>query len=136
VRKLEVGVRFNASFGEYSNKQIFNVRFKLNRYPMRRQHQALSTAFTPERILFPLVTHTQTPMGLATSFNAINPLIGTNPSQMHAVTAIINQKRGSVPFVVFGPSVVPSNSDDILAKPFVDLGLEKLSPSWKQFSNF
>jgi helicase MOV-10 len=106
VRKLEVGVRFNASFGGWSKEQVYNVHFKLNRYPLRRQHQALSTTFTPNRLLFPLEAHIQTrqhPSRTTIRPTVINPLIGQNPPQLQAVTSIVNQKAGSVPFVVFGP---------------------------------
>ncbi|KAJ7931318.1 hypothetical protein B0H13DRAFT_1858158 [Mycena leptocephala] len=40
VRKEEVGLKFNAAFRATSLADRFNVRFKLNRYPLRRQHLA------------------------------------------------------------------------------------------------
>lgn len=104
VRKDEVGLRFHGSFKGSSRDQLYNVRFKLNRYPIRRQHQALDTAFSEERILFPTDTHVPShrkPRDVRLRIN--NPLIATNPPQLQAVISITKQLPGAVPFVIFGP---------------------------------
>ena len=101
-------MRFHSSFRPNSSER-FHARFKLNRYPMRRQHQALDTAFTQDRVLFPLVGHLSTTMkipGVAFSTGTVrvfNPLIAQNPPQLQAVASIMKMPAGSVPFVVFGP---------------------------------
>ncbi|KAG6846754.1 hypothetical protein H0H93_012093 [Arthromyces matolae] len=104
VRKEEVTLRFNQSFKRSSTGQLYNVRFKLNRYPIRRQHQALDAAFSEERVLFPerkhLLIHTPPPPAAIRLFN---PLIGKNAPQLQAVTSIIKLPPGSPPFVIFGP---------------------------------
>ncbi|KAJ7034547.1 P-loop containing nucleoside triphosphate hydrolase protein [Mycena alexandri] len=104
VRKEEVGLKFNSSFRAKA-ADLFNVRFKLNRYPLRRQHLALDTVFTEDRVLFPLPLHVPNvpyprPNRILKVFN---PLIATNAPQLQAVTSILKRPPGSVPFVIFGP---------------------------------
>ncbi|KAJ6572162.1 P-loop containing nucleoside triphosphate hydrolase protein [Mycena capillaripes] len=106
VRKEEVGLRFNASFRAISAADRFNVRFKLNRYPLRRQHLALDTAFSEDRALFPLPQHvprTPYPTQASARLKVFNPLIATNAPQLQAVVSIVKRPPGSVPFVIFGP---------------------------------
>ncbi|KAK0477928.1 P-loop containing nucleoside triphosphate hydrolase protein [Armillaria novae-zelandiae] len=96
-----VGLRFSPKF-KVSTSDHLHVRFKLNRIPLRRQHQALETAFAPERLLFPLPTHILQPSP-AVQWTAINPLIDMNTKQRQAVDCIIRRQPGTVPFVIFGP---------------------------------
>jgi helicase MOV-10 len=108
IRQLEVLLCFHSSFNRHPEGQRFHVRFKLNRIPLRRQHQALGSAFTEDRILFPLATHL-TPGAVPTprtaSIRLYNKLISSNPPQLQAVTSICNLSPGSPPFVLFGPYV-------------------------------
>lgn len=105
VRQAEVGLRFSGSFAGWSATQKYNVRFKLNRIPLRREHQAMDTVFTQERVLFPTSTHF--PSALLrprdASIKIFNPLLSTNQPQLQAVVSIVNQVPGSCPFVIFGP---------------------------------
>ncbi|KAG6906077.1 hypothetical protein DXG01_016020 [Tephrocybe rancida] len=106
VRKEEVNLRFDRSFRGWARDQLFNVRFKLNRYPGRRQHQALDSAFSEERVLFPERKHIRNdtrPQRAEVRVRPVNPLIGTNVSQLQAVTSIVKQPPGSLPFIIFGP---------------------------------
>ncbi|KAG2071488.1 P-loop containing nucleoside triphosphate hydrolase protein [Suillus decipiens] len=105
VRQASVGLRFDGSFRGWSEQQRYTVRFKLNRIPMRRQHQALDTAFASDKFLFPRKAHIL-PLGSRLGIGPItpfNPLISTNPPQLQAVTSILLQQPGSAPFAVFGP---------------------------------
>ena len=116
VRQAEVGLRFHKSFGESSTTQPYNVRFKLNRIPVKRQHQAMDTVFTQDRVLFPLAAHL--PSSDATGNQPIkvfNSLIQSNQPQLLAVKSIVNQTPGSPPFVVFGPYVPFPPSFDLLS---------------------
>ncbi|KAF7966507.1 hypothetical protein HWV62_21353 [Athelia sp. TMB] len=101
VHMESVGLRFHSSFS-WSAGQKYNIRFKLNRIPLRRQHQALDTAFTQDRVLFPEPKHVQAPFP-PRALTIVNKLIATNPNQLMAVKGIVNQQPGSVPFIVFGP---------------------------------
>ncbi|GLB39145.1 putative helicase [Lyophyllum shimeji] len=106
VRKEEVSLRFDRSFRGWSRDQLYNVRFKLNRYPVRRQHQALDSAFAEERVLFPNRTHLPDgpyPKQANARLRVVNPLIGTNAPQLQAVISIVKQPPGSLPFIIFGP---------------------------------
>lgn len=101
VHQKEVGLCFNYSFKTTSTDR-FLVRFKLNRYPLRRQHQALETAFAPPRLLLPTEQHVLAP-SRASLWSAFNKLIDTNTRQRQAVDCILRQPGGSVPFIIFGP---------------------------------
>ncbi|KAF8954804.1 P-loop containing nucleoside triphosphate hydrolase protein [Flammula alnicola] len=91
VRQAEVGLRFHGSFARYSEGGRFHIRFKLNRIPIRRQHQALDTAFSEDRILFPgpgnLSTH-PAPRFIDMSMALYNPLIASNPPQLQAIASL------------------------------------------------
>jgi len=105
VRKAEVGLRFHGSFGRYSEGEIFHVRFRLNRIPLRREHQALDSSFNEERVLFPTKEHLF-PVGRPpkdTSIKFYNPLLLDNAPQLQVVLSILSQRPGSPTFVVFGP---------------------------------
>lgn len=102
VRKESVGLRFDPSF-KWTAGQVYNIRFKLNRIPLRRQHQALDTAFKQDRVLFPSPEHIQGPLNANVHLNIVNKLIANNPNQLLAVKGIVGQQAGAVPFVIFGP---------------------------------
>ncbi|KAF4616960.1 hypothetical protein D9613_008723 [Agrocybe pediades] len=106
LRQAEVGLRFHTTFVRNPAGKHFHVRFKLNRIPVRRQHQAMNSAFTEDRVLFPRVSHLpggpcRRPSRLG--LKLCNPLIASNPPQLQAVSSIVSLPRGSPPFVVFGP---------------------------------
>lgn len=104
VRREEVGLKFNPSFHQgYNPSRLYRVRFKLNRYPFRRQHQALDTAFAPPRLLFPRVADILLKRYPSARIDVHNPLIANNPAQLQAVGSIVSLPQGSPPFVVFGP---------------------------------
>ncbi|KAL0958010.1 hypothetical protein HGRIS_000184 [Hohenbuehelia grisea] len=106
VRKEEVGLRFHPSFRGGAPGQRYHVHFKLNRYPLRRQHLAMDTAFATDRALFPTMAHAHsaphyTPQNFP--FDMYNSLIRTNLPQYQAVVSIVKQPLGSTPFIIFGP---------------------------------
>ena len=108
VRQLEVGLRFNRSFGMTSPSQKFSVRFRLNRYPIRRQHQATDAMFKQDSILFPTREHLDAidcPGILGVRRSIYNQGIASNGAQLQAVASILGLPAGSPPFCVFGPYV-------------------------------
>jgi helicase MOV-10 len=111
VRMAEVGLGFDPSFRPPPGA-LFGVHFKLNRYPLRRQHQALDTAFQETRVLFPTATHIKNPAPVRPGalLPYFNHLIRSNPAQVAAVSSIISLAPGSPPFVVFGPREIQLNS--------------------------
>ena len=106
LREKEVGLRFHQSFSVYAPGRPFHVRFKLNRIPIRRQHQAMDAVFNEDRVLFPLITHLPRggpPSPANAALKVYNSLISSNGPQLQAVVSIVAQPPGSLPFVVFGP---------------------------------
>jgi helicase MOV-10 len=114
VRKEDVGLRFHMSFTGWTRSQRYKIRFKLNRVPLRRQHQALAMAFSPDRLLFPEEDHIldrNYRLQADVRLRPYNRFIGNNPLQLQAVISIAYQQPGSLPFAVFGPSVDTSFHD-------------------------
>lgn len=109
IEEKHVSVRFSDEFSTYRGTK-FDVRFVLNRLPLRRMHNALMNKNDQERILFPGPSHVErahrVPRRMIDELTPVNRLVGENPEQMETVAAILNMKQGSVPFIVFGPYVV------------------------------
>ncbi|KAI0694508.1 RNA helicase [Cytidiella melzeri] len=107
VRRDEVGMKFGPSFHiGYFEFQQYRARFKLNRIPLRRQHQALDAAFYPDRLLFPrpsLTVWHQSPSTADIAPAIHNQYISQNPPQLQAVASIASLPPGSLPFCIFGP---------------------------------
>ncbi|KAG8926685.1 hypothetical protein FRC01_008506 [Tulasnella sp. 417] len=156
VREREVGLRFHARFA-YRQGELCEARFTVPRIPLRRMHLAVNSEFSPDRVLFPDSSHTS---GLRRpsardmeQIHTFNPLVASNPSQLEAVTAIVNRPTGAVPFVIWGPpgtgktitvveairqvlrknpnarilACAPSNSAaDLIAQRLTSLGREKV----------
>ena len=106
VRETEVALRFHESFRVYAPGHLFHVHFKLNRIPVQRQHQAMDAVFTEDRVLFPVGRHLPR-SGPSSAFKSAlkmyNTSITSNERQLLAVTSVLAQPPGSLPFVIFGP---------------------------------
>lgn len=104
LREAEVGLRFHGSFSKHATRQ-FDVRFQLNRVPLRRQHQALRTSHHAPHLLFPQATHaTVSAATLSTqSISLYDRKIENNPRQLQAIKHILALSPKSAPFIVFGP---------------------------------
>ncbi|KAH6905317.1 RNA helicase [Coprinopsis sp. MPI-PUGE-AT-0042] len=103
VRRDQVGLCFHTSFAGWTRLQRYNIRFKLNRIVLRRQHQALDSAFEEDRVLFPLQQHVLPMPYRRIRLVYFNSLISGNEPQVRAVSNIVHLPPGSPPFVVFGP---------------------------------
>jgi helicase MOV-10 len=104
VRRDNVGLRFAPSF-PFSPTTTYSVRFTFNRYPLRRQHQAIHRPFMEDRVFFLVETHIK----LANSAHTLrlhNAHIASNPEQLLAVKTIVNLPPGAHPFIVYGPYVL------------------------------
>ena len=106
MRQREVGLRFHESFSGWSPNQTYDIRFKLNRLTLQRQHMAMDTAFSQDRVLFPECADLPSLRLAEPPIKAIDPLIQQNPLQLKAATSIVNSPPGSVPFILFGPCVL------------------------------
>jgi hypothetical protein len=103
---------------------------------VRRQHQAMDTAFSQDRVLFPLQAHLPRrhhPTPTDARLRLFNPLIGTNAPQLQAVTSIVHQAPGAVPFVIFGPYVLQplQISKIVLTLYAIDQERERQLQWWK-----
>ncbi len=107
IQEERVRINFHASF--HGTGTRYNVRFTLNRTPLRRHHQALVAPIrSPQRLLFPVSGFEGLERPVVASdlrLGLFNSTIGGNPAQLEAVISILQLKIGAAPFVVFGPSV-------------------------------
>jgi helicase MOV-10 len=105
VHQNYVSLRFGGDFSVFRGSK-FDVRFVLNRLPLRRMHDALANTFNPTRLLFPgprnIISARVTPAEIRDITPVYRPL-REDEEQLETVAAIVNQRPGSVPFVVFGP---------------------------------
>ena len=108
VYKVEldrVGLRFHHGFRPLRG-QTFDVRFTVNRLTLQRMHQGLDAGGLNPRLLFPTeadITNQKPSEEAIEKLKPMNRLIGQNPSQALAVTAIRNLPPKSPPFIIFGP---------------------------------
>ena len=101
VHEAEVGLCFNHSFDEHAMQQL-DVRFKLNRITLRRQHEALNAYQPDARLLFPSPTDvalSQSELSIA----LYDPKIANNRRQFRAIKHILSLPLTSGPFIIFGP---------------------------------
>lgn len=105
VRAEEVALQFQGSFARWTPSRAYAVRFNFNRYPLRRQHQALNRPFNDERVFFPITKDVKQLSAYVVDVEPYNPLIGNNPAQMLAIRAILRLPPGSHPFIIYGPYV-------------------------------
>jgi helicase MOV-10 len=106
VRMNDVVLRFGDDFSTYKGNK-FDVRFVLNRLVFRRMHHALINSFKPSRILFPspvdILGVTRVSEAQISRISPYYRDMKEDPEQLETVAAILHQRPGSVPFVVFGP---------------------------------
>ncbi|KAI0062752.1 P-loop containing nucleoside triphosphate hydrolase protein [Artomyces pyxidatus] len=150
IFEKKVVLQFDKSFVALP-KERYHVRFRLDRTPLQRQHQSLTTLFNAQHIFFPL----QRDVGSLTSKKGISIAkhFQDNQPQLKAIKAIVLRAPGTAPFILFGPpgtgktvtgiesirqilhrnpkarilACAPSNAAaDIIASRLVDLGPEVL----------
>lgn len=96
----------NFSMHKHASRRV-DVRFKLNRMPLRRGHQAVTIHNKLARILFPGPEHilNSQPVNSAqmAEGDLVDRTLADNVEQMKTVATIIAMPPGSVPFIVYGP---------------------------------
>jgi helicase MOV-10 len=105
VARDEVGLQLNRAFKAHKAKPC-SIRFRLNRHPMKVQHQAMNIMDNEDRLLFPTIAHVEgetAPSPDQLEGPRFDPRIVDNAAQMQAVASIVHRKPGAVPFVVYGP---------------------------------
>jgi helicase MOV-10 len=103
VMEAQVALRFHPSFPKDVIQQRFNVRFQLNRMPLRRIHQALRVVHQPNHLLFPRPTHVQSTISSGNTLSLYDRKISNNPRQLSAIERILTLPPTSAPFIIFGP---------------------------------
>ena len=105
IEQEVVHISFHVSF--QGDGRRFNVRFSLQRTPIRREHQALvATIPSPQRLLFPGpgFEGLERPIGVSEAGIALfNSSIGTNIPQLQAVKSILHLRPGTAPLIIYGP---------------------------------
>jgi helicase MOV-10 len=110
VLKVSLRLPSDFNFNLYMEAQ-FEVRFRLNRIALRRQHHALTAALTPpRRLLFPSLSDIKPTRRLSRAEidnlkfrQLVNRDIRDDGQQLQAVISILEQPPGSVPFIIYGP---------------------------------
>eukprot|EP00698_Gefionella_okellyi_P006805 TRINITY_DN1633_c0_g1_i3.p1 TRINITY_DN1633_c0_g1~~TRINITY_DN1633_c0_g1_i3.p1 ORF type:complete len:960 (+),score=166.97 TRINITY_DN1633_c0_g1_i3:272-3151(+) len=101
----EVTVRLPLEFPFQSFQSgLVHVRFSLNRLPLQRMDQALTTALNNRFTIFPSLEQLGLDVGVRVRAETIQ-LFDTqlNDEQRAAVCNIVNGTMGAVPYLVFGP---------------------------------
>jgi helicase MOV-10 len=108
VSVLRMSLRLPTNF-EFSRGPIFSLSFRLNRITLRRQYHALATLFTPQRrLLFPSPVDIQSIERRLSrveieNLELSNQSIRDDEQQLQTVISILQQPKGTVPFIIFGP---------------------------------
>ena len=104
---LKIALQVPTSFNLYRGA-TFLVHLRLNRITLRRQYHALASSLVHlRRVLFPSASDIKPIRCLSKAEIDKLPLfdenIRTDEQQLHAVVSILQQPKGSIPFVIFGP---------------------------------
>jgi len=104
IQEQKVMLGFNNKFHPFHvNGMKFDVRFTVNRFPLRNMHRAVSMA--PGDLLlrmFPNISLLPSPIALP-DVRCFNQLIERNEKQLTAVKNIVASSSGQCPYIVFGP---------------------------------
>jgi helicase MOV-10 len=107
---LKMSLRLPPDFNLYGETQ-FVLRFRHNRITLRHQYHALTNSFPPpRRLLFPSVSDIKPKRHLSRAevYNLkfrhlVNRRIRDDPQQLQAVVSVLEQPKGSVPLIIYGP---------------------------------
>jgi helicase MOV-10 len=112
---LKVSLELPTDFNPYKGSR-FELRLRHNRSTLRRQYHALTAALAPpRRLLFPSVSDIKPIRRLSSAEidnlkfrQLVNRDIRDDGQQLQAVISLLEQPPGSVPFIIYGPSVYPT----------------------------
>jgi helicase MOV-10 len=108
VTVLRVSLELPTEFNLYRGA-IFSLRFRQNRITLRRQYHALASSSTPQRrLLFPSVSDIKSirrclSRAEVDNLELSNQNIRDDEQQLRTVVSILQQPKGTVPFIIFGP---------------------------------
>ncbi|KAI0253344.1 hypothetical protein BJV78DRAFT_1193695 [Lactifluus subvellereus] len=108
ISVLRMSLRLPIDFNLYRGA-TFILRFRPNRITLRRQHHTLASSFTPQRrLLFPSASDIK-PIERYLSRAEIDNLklfnenVRDDDQQLQTVLSVLQQPKGSTPFIIFGP---------------------------------
>jgi helicase MOV-10 len=112
---LKMSLRLPTDFNLHRGSR-FELRLRHNRTTLRRQYHALTaTLAPPRRLLFPSVSDIKPMRRLSRAEidnlkfrQLVNRDIRDDGQQLQTVISILEQPPGSVPFIIYGPSVYPT----------------------------
>ena len=130
---LKVSLRLPTDFKHYKGAR-FELRFRHNRSTLRRQYDALTAALAPpRRLLFPHVSDIKPMRRLSRAQidslkfrQLVNRDIRDDGQQLQAVISILEQPSGSVPFIIYGPSVYPTQHPHHTCTDVLSAALERV----------
>jgi helicase MOV-10 len=104
---LKIFLQVPTSFDLYRGAQ-FLLRFRLNRITLRRQYHALASSLAHlRRLLFPDPSDIKPFQRLSKAEIDKLPLVNENlredEQQLQTVASILQQPKGTVPFIIYGP---------------------------------
>ncbi|KAH8992653.1 P-loop containing nucleoside triphosphate hydrolase protein [Lactarius akahatsu] len=104
---LKISFQVPKSFNLYRGAQ-FLLRFRLNRVTLCRQYQALTSSLAHlRRFLFPSASDIKPIRRLSKAeidgLPLVNKKIRGDEQQLQTVVSILQQPKGTVPFIIFGP---------------------------------
>ena len=129
---LKVSLRLPTDFNLYKGSR-FELRFRHNRSTLQRQYLALTaTLAPPRRLLFPSVLDIKPMRRLSRAEiddlkfrQLVNRDIRDDGQQLQAVISILEQPPGSVPFIIYGPSVYPTQYPHHTCTDVICIALER-----------
>jgi helicase MOV-10 len=130
---LKVSLRLPTDFNLYKGTR-FELRFRHNCSTLRRQYHALTaTLAPPRRLLFPSASDIKPTRGLSRAEinnlkfgQLVNRDIRDDGQQLQAVISILEQPPGSVPFIIYGPSVYLTQSPHHTCTDVLTAALERV----------
>ena len=109
VAVLKISLELPTDFNLEPGAQLI-LRFRVNRVTLRRQYHALASLSTrplPGWLLFPSAADIGSMQRLSRveidSLDLANGRIRDDVQQLRTVVSVLEQPRGSVPFIIFGP---------------------------------
>ncbi|KAF8267993.1 P-loop containing nucleoside triphosphate hydrolase protein [Lactarius quietus] len=104
---LKIFLQVPRSLNLYSGTRYL-LRMRLNRFILCRQYQALASPLALlRRLLFPSASDIKSIRRLSKAeidkLPLVNESIREDKQQLHAVVSILQQPKGTVPFIIFGP---------------------------------
>ena len=107
---LKMLVRLPTEFNHHKGSR-FDLHLRPSRITLRYQYHALTRLLTPpRRLLFPSLSDIRSAQHLSRTelYNLkfrhlVNRRIRDDPQQLQAVVSALEQPKGSVPFIIYGP---------------------------------